>query len=39
MNLSSAVKSIQDIIGKDAGVDVEAQRIEQLSWLLFISFK
>ncbi|MGE5670395.1 MAG: type I restriction-modification system subunit M, partial [Fibrobacterota bacterium] len=36
MNLSSTIKSIQDIMRKDDGVDGDAQRIGQLSWLLFL---
>ena len=36
MSVSSAVKSIQDIMRKDAGVDGDAQRLGQLSWLLFL---
>ena len=36
MNLSSTVKSIQDIMRKDDGVDGDAQRIGQLTWLLFL---
>jgi type I restriction enzyme M protein len=30
------VKSIQDIMRKDVGVDGDAQRISQMSWLLFL---
>lgn len=36
MNLSSTVKSIQDIMRKDDGVDGDAQRIGQLTWMLFL---
>ena len=36
MSISSAIKSIQNIMWKDAGVDGDAQRIGQLSWLLFL---
>lgn len=35
-NLSSIVKSIQDIMRQDAGVDGDAQRIGQLTWLFFL---
>lgn len=35
MSLSSTIKSIQDIMRKDAGVDGDAQRIGQLGWMLF----
>jgi type I restriction enzyme M protein len=35
-NLSSTIKSIQDIMRKDAGVDGDAQRISQMGWLLFL---
>jgi type I restriction enzyme M protein len=36
MNLSSAIKSIQDIMRKDDGIDGDAQRIGQLTWMLFL---
>ena len=36
MNLSSTIKSIQDIMRKDDGVDGDAQRLGQLTWLLFL---
>jgi type I restriction enzyme M protein len=36
MNLSSTIKSIQDIMRKDDGVDGDAQRIGQLTWMLFL---
>ena len=36
MNLSSTIKSIQDIMRKDSGVDGDAQRIGQLTWMLFL---
>lgn len=36
MSISSTIKSIQDIMRKDAGVDGDAQRIGQMSWLLFL---
>ena len=36
MNLNSTIKSIQDIMRKDDGVDGDAQRIGQLSWMLFL---
>lgn len=37
MTISSTfIKSIQDIMRQDAGVDGDAQRIAQLSWLLFL---
>lgn len=35
MSISSVIKSLQDIMRKDAGVDGDAQRLGQLSWLLF----
>jgi len=35
-NLSSAIKSIQDVMRQDSGVDGDAQRISQLTWLLFL---
>jgi len=36
MSLSNLVKSIQDIMRQDAGVDGDAQRISQLTWLFFL---
>ncbi len=36
MSLTSTIKSIQDIMRKDAGVDGDAQRISQLGWMLFL---
>ena len=36
MSLSAALKSIQDIMRKDVGVDGDAQRLGQLVWLLFL---
>ena len=35
-NLTTVVKSIQDIMRQDSGVDGDAQRISQLTWLLFL---
>ena len=36
MNISGIIKSIQDIMRKDAGVDGDAQRISQLVWMVFL---
>src|SRR5262249_303646 len=36
MSLSATIKTIQDIMRKDAGVDGDAQRIGQLVWMLFL---
>lgn len=36
MSLSTLIKSIQDIMRKDAGVDGDAQRISQLAWMIFL---
>ena len=36
MSISSVIKSIQDIMRKDAGIDGDAQRLGQMSWLLFL---
>ncbi|MBF6058296.1 type I restriction-modification system subunit M [Thiomicrorhabdus heinhorstiae] len=36
MSISTVIKSIQDIMRKDAGVDGDAQRLGQLSWMLFL---
>lgn len=35
-NLSSVIKSMQDVMRQDSGVDGDAQRISQLTWLLFL---
>lgn len=36
MSLGTLVKTIQDIMRKDVGVDGDAQRISQMVWLLFL---
>ena len=36
MNVSAVIKSIQNIMRKDAGVDGDAQRISQLVWMIFL---
>ena len=36
MAIGTLVKSIQDIMRKDVGVDGDAQRISQLVWMLFL---
>ena len=36
MSLSTTLKSIQDIMRKDVGVDGDAQRIGQLVWMFFL---
>ena len=36
MSLGNVIKSIQDIMRKDVGVDGDAQRIGQLGWMLFL---
>jgi len=36
MAVSTVVKSIQDIMRQDTGVDGDAQRISQLVWMLFL---
>jgi len=36
MSLGTTIKSIQDIMRKDVGVDGDAQRIGQLVWMLFL---
>jgi len=35
-NLSATIKSIQDVMRQDAGINGDAQRIEQMVWLLFL---
>ncbi len=36
MSISTIIKTIQDIMRMDAGVDGDAQRISQLVWMLFL---
>ncbi|SNQ60836.1 type I restriction-modification system subunit M [Candidatus Methanoperedens nitratireducens] len=36
ISISTTIKTIQDIMRKDAGVDGDAQRISQLGWMLFL---
>jgi type I restriction enzyme M protein len=36
MTISTTIKTIQDIMRKDVGVDGDAQRIGQLVWMLFL---
>jgi type I restriction enzyme M protein len=36
MSLNTLVRTIQDIMRKDVGVDGDAQRISQMVWLLFL---
>lgn len=36
MSVSNVVKSVQDIMRQDAGVDGDAQRISQLVWMIFL---
>lgn len=36
MSISTVIKSIQDIMRQDTGVDGDAQRISQLVWMLFL---
>lgn len=35
-NVSGSIKSIQDIMRKDVGVDGDAQRISQMVWMFFL---
>ena len=35
-NVSNIIKSIQDIMRKDAGTYGDAQRLEQLGWMFFL---
>lgn len=35
-NLSSFVKSVRDVMRNDAGINGDAQRIEQIAWMLFL---
>lgn len=35
-NISTVIKSIQDIMRQDSGVDGDAQRISQIVWMIFL---
>lgn len=35
-NISNFIKRIRDIMRKDAGINGDAQRIEQITWMLFL---
>src|ERR1700746_3002148 len=35
-NVSGVIRSIQDIMRKDVGVDGDAQRISQMVWMIFL---
>jgi type I restriction enzyme M protein len=36
INISGLMKSIRNIMREDTGVNGDAQRIEQLGWMIFI---
>lgn len=36
MSIGNFVKRMRDIMRQDAGVNGDAQRIEQLTWMLFL---
>ena len=36
MSISTTIKTMQDIMRQDAGVDGDAQRISQLVWMIFL---
>ena len=36
MSVNTLVKSIQDIMRQDVGIDGDAQRISQLCWMFFL---
>ena len=36
MSIGNFIKSLQDVMRKDAGINGDAQRIEQIVWLLFL---
>ena len=36
MSVRTTVKSIQDIMRQDVGVDGDAQRLSQLCWMFFL---
>lgn len=35
-NLSRVIKSIRDIMREDRGINGDAQRIEQMGWMMFL---
>ena len=35
-NISGFIKRLRDIMRNDAGINGDAQRIEQIAWLLFL---
>ena len=35
-NLTSLIKNLRDIMRQDAGINGDAQRIEQIIWILFL---
>ena len=35
-NYSTFIKRLQDIMRNDAGINGDAQRIEQIAWILFL---
>ena len=35
-NLSNFIKRLRDIMRNDAGINGDAQRIEQIAWMLFL---
>ena len=36
MNFGTFIKRLQDVMWQDAGVSGDAQRIEQIVWMLFL---
>ena len=36
MNIGTMIKRLQDIMRQDAGINGDAQRIEQIVWMLFL---
>lgn len=36
MSLNNIVKRLQDVMRNDAGINGDAQRIEQIVWILFL---
>ena len=37
-NLSGFIKRLRDIMRNDAGINGDAQRIEQITWMLFLKY-
>lgn len=39
MSIENLIKRLQNIMRQDAGVDGDAQRIAQIVWIIFLTYK